>query len=335
MDSLRQTEFTFGKNGIHLCKKFDDVLKNIANDDSNYVVDISHIVNCEIHEEEQNLVTNYKSHKIKDTKLKITILLNDEIPAAQRSRKLLFLEQKVVKKLIREWLNDGIDKAHHEIQLISDEQIKLAFVRLLIFKMHFPFIFGPFKETIAQIIRETKARINIPPTSVMKDDLTIAGEKEAVAKAKARIQNIYEERKRNCRNVSVEVPENQHKYFIRPWRQTIQEILQEIKGTDCDKVLIHGLKDDVMKARKRLLEISNGKQLVGYTTEIEANPERHKFLMSKNRDSIKKEEVEVAKNELNSLIPELKDTPETTTKIDPKHHCYFVSKRTEVLEQIS
>ncbi|GFR28209.1 vigilin [Trichonephila clavata] len=122
---------------------------------------------------------------------------------------------------------EGIDKARHEIQLISDEQSKLAFERLVVPKMYHPFIFGPFNETLNQIISETKARINIPPASVMKDELTIAGEKEAVAKAKARVLNIYEERKRNCQSVSVEVPKNQHKYIIGPRGQTIQEILQE------------------------------------------------------------------------------------------------------------
>ncbi|GIX67510.1 vigilin [Caerostris darwini] len=122
---------------------------------------------------------------------------------------------------------EGIDRARHEIQLISDEQSKLAFERLMIPKIYHPFIFGPFNETLTQLISDTGARINIPPTSVMKDELTIAGEKEAVAQAKARILDIYEERKRNCQSVSVEVPKNQHKYIIGQRGQTIQEILRE------------------------------------------------------------------------------------------------------------
>ncbi|CAL1268500.1 unnamed protein product [Larinioides sclopetarius] len=122
---------------------------------------------------------------------------------------------------------EGIDRARHEIQLISDEQSKLAFERLTISKMYHPFIFGPFNETLNQIINETGARVNIPPASVMKDELTIAGEKESVAQAKAKILDIYEERKKNCQHVSVEVPKNQHKYIIGPRGQTIQEILQE------------------------------------------------------------------------------------------------------------
>ncbi|GFT79991.1 vigilin [Nephila pilipes] len=77
-------------------------------------------------------------------------------------------------------------------------KVSWPFERLLMSKMYHPFIFGPFNETNNQIMEETKATTNIPSASVLKDELTLAGEKEAVAKAKARIQNIHEERKRNC-----------------------------------------------------------------------------------------------------------------------------------------
>ncbi|GFS56929.1 vigilin [Nephila pilipes] len=93
--------------------------------------------------------------------------------------------------------------------------------------MYHTFIFGPFNETINQIIGETKTKVNIPLASVIHGDLTNAGEKKAVAKAKARIQNIYKERKRNCQSILLEVRKNQHKYVIGPRGQTIQEILQE------------------------------------------------------------------------------------------------------------
>ncbi|GFU21823.1 vigilin [Nephila pilipes] len=79
-----------------------------------------------------------------------------------------------------------------------------------------PFIIGPFNETINQMIAETKARINFPPASVTKDELIIPAEKEAVAKGLGRIQNIYEERKRNCQSICAEVPKNQHECIIRP-----------------------------------------------------------------------------------------------------------------------
>ncbi|GFS91959.1 retrovirus-related Pol polyprotein from transposon 297 [Nephila pilipes] len=83
---LRETEFTLGKNGINLSRKFDDdILMNIhiIFDNTKPVVDI---LNREIREEVQNLVTNYKPLKIKDIDFKITILLNDDISVAQLSR---------------------------------------------------------------------------------------------------------------------------------------------------------------------------------------------------------------------------------------------------------
>ncbi|XP_054712100.1 vigilin-like [Uloborus diversus] len=122
---------------------------------------------------------------------------------------------------------EGIDRAMHEIQLTSDEQAKQGFERLNISKAYHPFICGPFNENVNRIAQETGARINIPPPSAMKDELTIAGEKEAVAQAKDRILAIYEERKRNCQMVGVEVPKSQHKYVIGPRGQNLQEILQE------------------------------------------------------------------------------------------------------------
>lgn len=60
--------------------------------------------------------------------------------------------------------------------------------------MYHPFIQGPSQETIQQIIMETNTKINIPPPSVQKDEITISGEKEGVAKAKETIWRIYKEK---------------------------------------------------------------------------------------------------------------------------------------------
>ncbi|GFT46321.1 vigilin [Nephila pilipes] len=126
---------------------------------------------------------------------------------------------------------------------------------------------------------------------------------------------------------------------------------------------ITGNKEDVREAKKCLLEFSNEKQPDWHTAEIKANPEQHKFLIGKNRASIKKvcdrtgtriifpnendddksaiiiigrkEKVEAAKNELNSLIAQFKDSAKATTEIDPKYHRYFVIRGAEVLKQIS
>eukprot|EP00731_Ephydatia_muelleri_P015243 Em0008g963a len=86
---------------------------------------------------------------------------------------------------------EGVDKARHQIQVISDEQAKLAFERLALNREYHPFIAGPGGAVAKQISEQTGARINIPPSSLNKNEITVAGDKEAVAKAVAQIQKIY------------------------------------------------------------------------------------------------------------------------------------------------
>ncbi|GFS75277.1 retrovirus-related Pol polyprotein from transposon 17.6 [Nephila pilipes] len=89
IDFLQQTSFTFDKDGIHLCNSNScEIFVNFANisEDEPFHIELSHILNPEIRKEVQNIVTSYKSHKAKDTEIKMTILLHDEILVAQRSR---------------------------------------------------------------------------------------------------------------------------------------------------------------------------------------------------------------------------------------------------------
>uniref|UniRef100_A0A672LX40 Vigilin n=1 Tax=Sinocyclocheilus grahami TaxID=75366 RepID=A0A672LX40_SINGR len=121
---------------------------------------------------------------------------------------------------------DGIEKARHEIQLISAEQDKRAVERLSFEKAFHPFIAGAYNQLVQEVSQETGARISIPPPSVPKDEIVITGEKEAVAMAIARIRAIYEEKKRKTTTISVEVKKSQHKYIVGPKGNTLQEILE-------------------------------------------------------------------------------------------------------------
>lgn len=96
-------------------------------------------------------------------------------------------------KIIITGTKDGIEKAEHEIRITSDEQSKKAFERVCVPKMYHPFIVGAMNEKLNLLIAETGARINVPPPSVNKDEIVIAGEKEGVLAAKARIEAIYKE----------------------------------------------------------------------------------------------------------------------------------------------
>ena len=101
-------------------------------------------------------------------------------------------------------------------------QAKLAFERLKIEHVYHPFIAGA---NASKITEQTGARINIPPPSAQKDEITIAGEKEGVAKAKETVMAIYDEKKRKTTTVSIEVKKSQHKYVIGPRGETLKEIL--------------------------------------------------------------------------------------------------------------
>ncbi|MEQ2161014.1 hypothetical protein GOODEAATRI_005327, partial [Goodea atripinnis] len=91
---------------------------------------------------------------------------------------------------------EGIEKARHEILLISAEQDKRAVERLSLEKAFHPFIAGVHNRLVQELSQETGARISIPPPSLPKDEIVITGEKEAVALAVNRIRAIYEDKVR-------------------------------------------------------------------------------------------------------------------------------------------
>lgn len=101
---------------------------------------------------------------------------------------------------------EGIEKAEHEIRVTSDQQAKKASERLTIPKQFHPFIVGPYNTNLNNLIAETKTRINVPPPSVMKDEIFIAGDKEGVMAAKIKIEEIYKTMEKKTTTVSVEVP---------------------------------------------------------------------------------------------------------------------------------
>ncbi|GFS92629.1 transposon Tf2-9 polyprotein [Trichonephila clavipes] len=117
IDFLQQTKFTFGRDGIRIFEmlmnaKMMMFLVNLANlfDEQQCKLDLPHISNSKIRNDVEQLVNSYKPKKIYDTDLKMTILLSDDIPVSQRSRRLPFVEQKIVENQIQEWLNTNIIK---------------------------------------------------------------------------------------------------------------------------------------------------------------------------------------------------------------------------------
>lgn len=121
---------------------------------------------------------------------------------------------------------EAIDKAAHEIQLISSEAFSRSVDRIDVPKVYQPFIVGPFGRTLESIMKETGAKVNVPPQSVMKDEITITGERNNVKAAKERVAAIFEEKRRRCQTVTIEVKKSQHKYIVGPKAHSLNEIME-------------------------------------------------------------------------------------------------------------
>jgi transcription antitermination factor NusA-like protein len=252
---------------------------------------------------------------------------------------------------------EGIDRARHEMQLVSDEQAKLAFERLNIPKIYHPFICGPENENAKEIANTTGARINIPPPSVHKDELTVAGEIDGVQKAVAMIMKIYQDKEKNSKTVSVEVKKSQHRYVIGPRGAAIQEILRATGvsvempplESDNETITLRGDGDKLGNALTLVYEKANS--IV--QSELDAPRWLHRFIIGRKGQNIRKitqdlenkvhvefvedkdkiliqgppTEVQAAENLLSSSLIELKNTMSfADIEVDPKWHRHIIGK---------
>uniref|UniRef100_A0A8D3BKZ4 Vigilin n=1 Tax=Scophthalmus maximus TaxID=52904 RepID=A0A8D3BKZ4_SCOMX len=184
---------------------------------------------------------------------------------------------------------EGIEKARHEILLISAEQDKRAVERLSLEKAFHPFIAGAHNRLVQELSQETGARISIPPPSLPKDEIVITGEKEAVALAVNRIRAIYED-KRKTTTISVEVKKSQHKYIIGPKGNTLQEILEatgvsvEMPPLDSgsETIILRGEPDKLGPALTQVY--AKAKSVI--VVEVTAPAWLHRFIIGKKGQNI-------------------------------------------------
>jgi hypothetical protein len=61
-------------------------------------------------------------------------------------------------------------------------------------KIYHPFICGPDNKYINELTAKYDIKINVPPYSVMKDEISVSGEKEGVQIVAQHITKVYEEK---------------------------------------------------------------------------------------------------------------------------------------------
>ncbi|GFW63809.1 phosphatase and actin regulator 2 [Trichonephila clavipes] len=83
---------------------------SVANVIENSSYDLSHVKNFNIRNDLSSLIKNYTPNKIRSTKLKMNIILKDDIPVCQRARRLSCSEKLQVNDQIDDWLQQDIIK---------------------------------------------------------------------------------------------------------------------------------------------------------------------------------------------------------------------------------
>ncbi|KAM7012771.1 high density lipoprotein binding protein a isoform 2-T2 [Tautogolabrus adspersus] len=250
---------------------------------------------------------------------------------------------------------EGLEKAKHEILLISAEQDKRAVERVNIDKVYHPFITGAYNKVVGEMMQETGARINVPPPSVNKTEIVITGEKEQVALAVAMIKKIAEEKKTTT-TIAVEVKKSQHKYVIGPKGNTLQEILEktgvsvEIPPSDSssETVILRGEPDRLGQALTEVYAKANS-----YTVSSVTAPSwLHRFIIGKKGQNLAKitqqmpkvhieftegedkitlegptKDVQMVQGQIEVIVTDLVNRMDyTEISVDPKFHRHLIGK---------
>ncbi|KAM9761472.1 high density lipoprotein binding protein a isoform 2-T2 [Menidia menidia] len=251
---------------------------------------------------------------------------------------------------------EGLEKAKHEILLISAEQDKRAVERVNIDKVYHPFITGAYNKLVGEMMQETSARINVPPPSVNKTEIVITGEKEQVALAVTLIKKIYEEKKKNTTTIAVEVKKSQHKYVVGPKGNTLQEILErtgvsvEIPPSDSssETVILRGEPDRLGQALTEVYAKANS-----YTVSSVMAPSwLHRFIIGKKGQNLAKitqqmpkvhieftegedkitlegptKDVQMVQSQIQTIVTDLVSRMDyTEISVDPKFHRHLIGK---------
>jgi len=259
---------------------------------------------------------------------------------------------------------DGIERALHEIQTISDEQSKQENVRIEVPKIYHPFIQGANNANVNELLAKYPGvKINIPPLSVMKDELSVAGEKEGVLACKAAIVAKWKEMEKKCATIQIEVKKSQHRYVIGPKGNSINEILAETgvfvempsNTTDSETITLRGPQAQLGLALTKVYEKANSVVV----NMVQCPTWLHKYIIGKKGSGIQKigedlpkvhvsfnddgtikidgppDDVEKAKEEIERQVGALVDNMDfAEVKVDAKYHKHIIGKGGSTINKI-
>ncbi|CAG2061167.1 unnamed protein product, partial [Timema podura] len=192
---------------------------------------------------------------------------------------------------------EDVDKCHKYLtKLVKELNESSYMLEVPIYKQFHKFIIGKAGANIRKIRDETQTKIDLPAEGEKSDVIAITGKKENVEEAKDRILKIQNELA-NIVTEEITIPPKFYNSLIGAGGKLIHSIMEECGGvaikfpsadSNSDKVTVRGPKDDVMKARQQLMELTSERQLTSFTAKVRANPQHHKFLIGKSGANIKK-----------------------------------------------
>jgi len=186
---------------------------------------------------------------------------------------------------------DGIELAVHRINEVSNEQGSKAYEVLKVSKVYHPiFRSGAYADKFRNEYPNVK--VNIPPISIIKDEISVAGEKESVLKVKDFIEQTVKDMEKKFDEVVVQVKKTKHKYVIGPRGKTINDILLEFgvivempsTESDSETVTLRGPQDKLPFALTKVYEKANSMM----TYEINCPNWLHKYIIGRKGAAIQK-----------------------------------------------
>lgn len=254
--------------------------------------------------------------------------------------------------------------AAREIKALSFERAKTDRRKLQIPKAYHPLVAGPGNATIKRIIEQTGVEIHVPPPAVEKDELTVSGERNAVARACDELTRIYEDKRQSCGELTAEIPRTQHRFLIGPKGANLREINEktgvvvEVPHPDKEEstIILRGERANLVQALTLVYEFANKvvvknltvprwlhKHLLGKKGENarklkEERPEVHiQFPKEGNDIEIEgpPEDVDVVRASLRELADELeRNLTFSDVRVEPKFHPYIIGPKGAAIAEI-
>ncbi|XP_063891889.1 uncharacterized protein LOC135117217 [Helicoverpa armigera] len=111
--------FTIMSNGsILIAPNMNKWLSKISCVVSHKEYVLGNIMNKQVQQEVIECVKSYNPVQIKEAPIELRIVLKDDIPIAQRPRRISLAEQQLVEKQVAEWLKDGIIRALQRLKQV-------------------------------------------------------------------------------------------------------------------------------------------------------------------------------------------------------------------------